>query len=191
MVLISGATSTIMAPVTGQSVAVIIEEGSYLTIKGRTNVNTFRCHYEGNIGQDTIHVRVWPRSDGTMALENAHLSVMVDRFNCGNKVINRDFRKLLRHEQYPSLRLDVLKLHSEPGTSTSSVVASVKFTIGDQENTFRVPVEAVHDDKGVGYRGQKVLDITDFGLAPPRKFLGMVVVDQEVVVDFRLNLRWL
>ena len=39
------------------------------------------------------------------------------------------------------------------------------------------------------YTGKLKLDITDFGLEPPKKLLGLLVVKKEVDIDFRINLK--
>jgi hypothetical protein len=173
-----------------RNVTVIIEPGSYLKINGSTNVNHFSCSYTGEIGQDTMNVGAIQKSNGTITLDRAILNVEVDRFDCGNQVMNKDFRSLLEYEEHPMLRLHILSIAMpEKGQDQHTAMAKVRFTIAGENETYQLPVRLMGEQKANIYRGEKVLDITDFRLTPPRKFLGMIVVDEEVVIDFQLNLR--
>jgi hypothetical protein len=174
-----------------REVTVVIENGSYLKINGYTNVNSFSCSYQGEIGRDTMNVRLTPTREG-LALQHAGLSIEVDRFDCGNQMMNKDFRNLLEYEQHPQLKLNILSLQSTgPENPSCEALAKVQFTIAGTSETYEVPVNILEGTEPTAYCGEKALDITDFDLTPPRKFLGMVVVDKEVSIDFRINLRLL
>lgn len=169
-------------------VTVVIEQGSELEINGSTNVNTFSCHYKGKIGQDTMNVRFTQVEQGTLHLEHARLTVDIAGFDCGNPMMNKDFRGLLEYRQHPHLYLNIIRLklsEATPGTA----LASVRFTIAGEEETYDVPVSINTRAEPDTYSGKKSLDITDFDITPPRKFLGMVIVDKDVSIDFSLNLK--
>lgn len=173
-----------------ENVTVIIEQGSHLEINGSTNVNTFSCHYQGQIGQDTMNVRFTQVDNGTLHLNHARLTVDIGSFDCGNQVMNKDFRNLLEYEHFPHLNLNIISLklsEQKPGKA----LARVSFTIAGEEEVYDVPVNINSASELETYHGEKSLDITDFNLTPPRKFLGMVIVDKEVSIDFRIKLRLL
>lgn len=173
-----------------ENVSVIIENDSYLSIRGSTNVNNFNCSYEGQISNDTVQIGFSRNASGTLLLENASLTVEVTRFDCGNRVMNKDFKELLQYEKHPRINMNVLSLDMLPDTPRSGLI-KVEFTIAGEAKIYRVPINFSTGSEGHVYQGEKKLDITDFDLTPPRKFLGMVVVDEEVIIDFQLNLRLL
>lgn len=171
-----------------ENVTVIIEQGSHLEINGSTNVNKFSCNYKGEIGQDTMKVRFTQADNGTLLLNHARLTVDIASFDCGNQMMNKDFRDLLGYRQHPHLYLKIISLkilEATPGIA----LARVRFTIAGQEEIYDVPVNINSAAEPGVYHGEKILDITDFDLRPPRKFLGMVIVDKQVSIDFRLKLR--
>ena len=178
------------SPAVTENVTVIIEQGSYLKINGSTNVNTFSCHYEGDIGTDTMNIGFQQAADGTLLLQKAKLSVAVARFDCGNQAMNKDFRNLLEYDRHADLNLDILSLQVEnSGTYPPPILARVRFTVAGEEKTYEVPVRMISEPGNTTYLGETCLDITDFKLTPPKKFLGMVIVDEEVTLEFNLNFR--
>jgi hypothetical protein len=170
-----------------ENVTVVIEDGSYLKINGSTNVNTFSCNYQGDISADTLNVNIQQTSNRTLLLKQASLSVEVERFDCGNKMMNKDFRHLLEYDEYANLKLSILSLHISE--ENHQVIAETKITIAGREQMYDVPIDIITAAGSNSYQGKKRLDITDFKLTPPKKFLGMVVVDEQVIIDFNLNLR--
>lgn len=168
-------------------VSIVIEQDSYLKILGTTNVNTFSCGYQGNISTDTLNINV-QRDEDQIWLDDASLSVEVGRFDCGQSGMNKDFRNLLQHEQYPHLKINIMSLSLSTKQAKYEAVAQVSIAIAGEEEFYEVPVKLEAQDGRQYYTGKQVVNIRDFELTPPKKFLGMVVVDEEVVIDFKLNL---
>lgn len=170
-------------------ITLVIEKDSYLKIQGSTNVNSFSCGYRGKISADTLRINMQWNED-MILLDDAALSVEVVRFDCGQSAMNKDFRSLLQHDEYPYLNLNIISLRLAP-QAPYEAVAKVSIEIAGEEGVYEVPVRL---EKGNGeqyYSGKQPVNIRDFGLTPPKKFLGMVVVDEEVVIDFMLNLKQL
>ncbi len=46
-----------------------------------------------------------------------------------------------------------------------------------------------HDDQTVTFKGSKVLQMTDFKIEPPTKFLGLVSVEDVLEVSFEIKMR--
>lgn len=169
-------------------VTIVIEKGSKLKILGTTNVNTFSCGYQGEITTDTLNINML-RDEDSILLDDAAFSVEVAQFDCGQPVMNKDFRNLLQHEQYPYLTIDIMSLSLPHQTQSQyEAIAQVRISIAGEEEMYEVPVRLEEEKGEQYYTGKQAINITDFELAPPKKFLGMIVVDEEVVIDFRLNL---
>lgn len=63
--------------------------------------------------------------------------------------------------------------------------ATVKINIGGKENTYLVPVTIDNTDTN-RFAGKLKLDIRDFGLEPPKKFLGLIVIKEDIEINFNL-----
>ena len=174
-------------------ITVVVEKDSYVSILGKTNVNKFTCAYQGNIPADTVQINVIQK-DNKIQLKNASLSLNVNNFDCGNDVMNKDFKELLKHNEYPKLNINVKNVIPPQSTKNGDVIyglAEVNFTIAGNSKAYEIPVYVTRQNDQRYYVGSYEFDITDFNLTPPTKFLGMVKVDEEVVVDFRINLQLL
>lgn len=187
MISLAFFTKNLVSPVREEKlVSVLIEKDSHLKILGTTNINSFSCAYVGNIAADTITINM-QRTKDKILLDHAQLSVEVDRFDCGNSGMNRDFRELLEYEQFPRMKVSLTSLTLSPQKNYEAI-AKVKIEIAGEVETYSVPVKLEEEKEQTFYAGQRTLNIKDFELTPPKKFLGMIVVDEEVIIDFKLNL---
>jgi len=179
-----------------QEVQVQIDpDSSDLEINGTTNVNSFTCIYKGELPEEHFRINVLP-SDTSKILRGARLKLKVTAFDCGKDRMNKDFYDLLKYEQNPHIYLDVAEFwkskehansqnESEPDYHTQTI-----FTIAG--NTEKYLVDVINNqqksNRSVTASGKHNLDITDFGLTPPKKFLGMIKVDKIVTIEFKLDL---
>lgn len=174
-----------ISPDTYKMVNLRIEDDSYLKIEGTTNINTFNCVYRGQLSHDTLSVNIRRTAD-SLFLDHALLNIEVAKFDCGNAGMNKDFRSLLAYEDHPFLRVKLNKLCIQSNQAYEAM-AMLSIGIAGTSKAYEVPVQLEKTDGKTFYVGQQSLNITDFGITPPRKFLGMVVVDEEVRIDFKLN----
>ena len=81
-----------------------ISKESFIIIHGKTNINTFECNYfdfdfEREYSIDLI------QKNGFYCCEGAVMSVNTCYFDCGNKMMNSDVRKLLKSNEFPHLEI--------------------------------------------------------------------------------------
>jgi hypothetical protein len=178
-------------------ISVVVEDDSYVKILGKTNVNTFSCDYKKEIPKESINVSISQVGD-KLLLENAILKVEVDGFDCGNPLMNKDFQNLLKEDVYPSITIRIKSIEPSDEFLVSSQNAGfsevgyavVEFEIAGVVNEYKVPLNSFNQVINQYFLGQKTINITDFKLSPPRKFMGLVKVDEEISIDFRLNLNF-
>ena len=170
------------------NVTIVIEEESFLQIQGKTNINTFTCEYDEAIPLDTLQVQVI-RSGNELILDNAILRVKVGGFNCGNNMMNKDFKELLRNDTHPMIAIRIKKII--PAQNHTGGIALAEFNIAGEKQEYQIPVN-VSDQQPEGlYSGNKTINISDFNLEPPKKFMGLVKVEEEIMVNFKLNLKFM
>jgi len=174
----------------------IVPDSSSLMIKGNTNVNSFDCMFKGNIRNDSLLVELVP-ADTATTLRGVHLKLRVRHFDCGRSKMNNDFYDLMKADENPYIYMDVArfweaekKSHSTDSSFTNTYNAETIFTLAGVTNTYLVDIASRKTalDNSIEIstvlKGSHQLDITDFGLQPPTKFLGLVKVDKIVTIRF-------
>jgi hypothetical protein len=177
-------------------VSLRLSEQSYFVINGKTNVNSFQCNYSNVLKTGVQEMEAF-YDDGCIYFKNAFFNLNTSAFDCGNKLMNKDFRDLLKADKHPDLeiQLDCIKvgdgssLHTLPVASNArsrinEALVSAHFNIAGQIQDYQFPVEIVQKGKDRMYTGTLVLNIRDFEIDPPKKMMGMIVVDEWIEIDF-------
>jgi len=179
------------------AVTVTIEDNSYLKIHGRTNVNSFSCGYREEIPKDTLSISI-SRMGDKILLSNAEMKVPVKGLDCGNAMMNSDLQALLKQDEHPEIAIRIKSLElserfakaNETGFIDAGY-AVVEFELAGVSKEYRIPIDSYNELIDQYFLGKKTINITDFNLSPPKKFLGLVKVEEEIAIDFRLNLNFL
>lgn len=177
----------IISMLVGQSVAqrhVDISSESRMWIEGSSNVNTFTCTTEVVEGHGVIP------SAGTSDVGTATVvvSVGIETLDCGKQGMTRDLRRALKAAEFPEIRfeLDSATVDADFASSFSHrIVAYGRLTLAGRERSVDVSATA-QPGPNSGYRvtGSIRLQMTDYGIRPPRKALGLIRVKDGIVVHF-------
>ncbi|MDT0689268.1 YceI family protein [Salegentibacter sp. F188] len=158
---------------------------SKLTITGDTNIKSFDCVFDMGYLQKENHIKFITDDPGHIRFKNAILSLNTKGFDCGSAPINRDFHKLIQSDKHPQILIELLEVRLQKAGSANAVV---NITIAGTRKEHTFPVEftagAVSNIKGI-----LMLDIKDFKLEPPKKLFGMIVVKDEIEIDFDLSIQ--
>ncbi|RIA09132.1 YceI-like domain-containing protein [Flavobacteriaceae bacterium MAR_2010_72] len=169
-----------------QKASVLIAPNSELLIKGKTNINTFKCKFNINKIVNPIPL-YYEIVDDKMLFHEAKLVLANTCFDCGSNVINKDFRELLKTDEYPEISLKLKEIHKLP-KSTTSIKAHVQIRIAGKSRTYTVPLE-INNDETICASGVLGLNICDFDLVAPKKALGLIVVSEDIEIQFQLNFK--
>ncbi len=167
---------------TSRNTSVSILPNSKLTITGDTNISDFTCAFDPTMIPSAKKVKVTEKQD-ELLFENAILSLDNTGFDCGSKGINRDFHALIKTEEYPSIFLELKKLKI---MTQKSAIADVLITIAGKKKNYKLPVEII-DGETPQYKGNLSLNINDYNLEPPKKMFGLIVVKEDIDINFNLN----
>jgi len=163
-----------------------VAPGSQVLISGTSNVNKFTCSYEVPGLEVPVHM-VYKENLDEIHFKNANLQLESDCFDCGGKAINKDFKELLQTEKYPWIKLRLLYV-DPPDPDIKKVGVGMEITIAGVSRTYVIELDS--DLRGdIFVDGTLALKLTDFGLEPPKKVLGLIKVDDQVLVDIKLRLR--
>lgn len=146
-------------------------QSNTLIINGKTNVNSFKCT-SGKL--ETLTDYSW--RSGKMP----GFVIPVSGFDCGGKMITSDFRKTLKSDVYPSLNVRFLNL-KKLSADKFQALAEVKL----MGNFHRYTVNFELNGKYL-YASQ-VVKFSDFDLVPPKRMGGMVVVKDDLNLNFILS----
>jgi len=154
---------------------------SELTIKGDTNISEFECVFNTIYLEEFSEV-AYIKSGNNISFKNATLSLKNKGFDCGNKVINKDFHSLLKTKEYPIITMELTKITIDKYQKGK---AFVKITIAGIKREYTFPINVISSPMN-RFIGKLKLDIRDFNLEPPKKMFGLIVIDKEIEIDFNL-----
>ncbi|KJD34892.1 hypothetical protein PW52_13365 [Tamlana sedimentorum] len=162
-----------------------INPESTLVIEGKTNVNQFYCNYNTSLLNHAIPVDFLLLDNRKMVFNNAELKLKNAFFDCGNQIMNKDFRTLLKSKTHPNIYINILEVEKQ---SDKKLSAELKIELAGVSKQFRIPVTIEHTDNKLSVKGNIEIDILQYNLEPPKKLLGMVKVDNTINVLFNLSL---
>jgi hypothetical protein len=163
-----------------KTVEINIKNGSEVVIDGKSNVNRFNCEYTTVISQGTKEI-TYNIFDDTYLLKNASLKLDTKAFDCGGRMINKDFNKLMQTDDHPNI---LIKLHHiKAKNDTFKITADIH--IAGKKNTYIF--EMCHNE-GDNYTGALSLNIEDFDMEAPHKLLGAIKVHPEIDINFDLDM---
>lgn len=168
------------------STSVLITSQSELHIKGTSNVTDFKCQYNIQNLDEPIRIH-FEKLNNVIKFERSVLILENAGFDCGGKGINRDFHGLLKSDEYPKiiLRLKQIKLNPHKEHTADALV---EIEIAGLTHSYHMETE-FHKEKDWHISGQLKLNITDFDLKAPKKMLGLVVVSEDIHINFDLIIK--
>lgn len=160
-----------------------ITNKSEVSIKGKSNVNSFECKYDSDFIENDLQISI-TRNNNKILLEGAKLSIKSTGFDCAHKMITKDFKSILKADEYPHIVINVKEIN----TAKENITAKLNVKIAGVEKEYLVPV--IFNSNTNNVKGLLKLNIKDFKLKSPKKLLGMVVVNDNVDINFNLFLQY-
>lgn len=143
-----------------------------IEINGWTNINTFKCSNPKFKNSGIVF--------SLTKNQLPNINVSVDDFDCKNKIMTADFRKVLQSDQYPNLTIRFLDFQKTHSNKFEAVVEVKMMTVSRKYN-----IEFAHYNKSL--IGNKRLKFSEFKIVPPKKMGGMVYVKDELDLVFSLE----
>lgn len=169
-----------------EETAVRIKDSSSLNIIGQTNVHTFTCKYDITELTDPVTIDYTSHEKGAIVFETAVLRLLNKNFDCGGRGINNDFNKLLQTPKYPEVILDLEKIVPHPHIA-NNYIAGLSLTIAGKTRNYDLFLKVVPEND-LEIKGVMEINLHDFNLEPPQKALGMIKVQDNLVIEFLLDL---
>ena len=151
------------------SIIKLSAQENFVKINGSTNVNTFQC----------INSKFKSESYSFSEKNLPNIILKVTDFDCGNKMMTKDFQKILNAEKYPEMTIKFLNFTR----NQKKFLAVVEVKMMNQSRKYNVEFN-LENNKMVGRKNVK---FSDFNITPPKKMGGMVVVKDDLDLTFSLS----
>ncbi len=120
---------------------------------------------------------------------SADVQVPIASLHSGRSGLDKNMRKALRADRYPTIQIHVGGYTVHPGTGdTLDVSAEGRLTIGGEERPVTLRAHAYRGADGVWIDGTQTLRMSEFKVSPPRMLLGTMRVNDPVTVHWHVLL---
>lgn len=165
--------------------------GTTLTIAGTSTVRSWSCQATG-FAMTPRPVRGFEAGvlNNEKALETVTVTFPVAAIECGNETMDGHLRKALRGEEHPEITYSMATYELREADGGVAVEAEGLLTIAGQERPITMAVTVLPDDAGgIRVKGEQEIDMTDWGVKPPKLMLGTLKVGEKVTVTFDMPLK--
>ncbi len=156
---------------------------NFIKIEGSTNINHF--HFE-QVFTNKEHIIKAQKNAG----EVIRLKIPARDFKPSNPMMYNDFLELIKASEYPYINITIFMDETRlPAGPEKIVTPKIRVGLAGETSTYEIPGET-HKCKtnATHIQGKIKINLQDFNLEPPTKFMGMVKVNNEVFINFGLTL---
>ena len=168
----------------------VITKGCSIKVGGSTNINKFSCVIANYNRPDTL---TFYRGNTSESLKiSGSLKLDVQNFDCFNRVMTSDLRNTLKAREYPKLIIRFLSLSKYPDDDKkeNAVKGDVSIELAGVTKHFNIDYKLISNrNNSFAVIGTRQINFSDFNIVPPRKIGGMIKTNNELNVEFRLNVK--
>lgn len=143
-------------------------------LTGKTNINTFKCLNTKIKKSEPISIA------SVCSTAKPVVSIPVASFDCGSKIINKEFQKTLQSTKYPFITIKFISVEQ---------IAKNRFAgwleVKMMNNSKRYSVDFTQN--GNQLAGKKDVYFSDFNIVPPKSMGGMLVTHDRLDLFFNLE----
>lgn len=151
----------------------ILAQENFVKINGSTNVSSFQfinSKFKNDRGAYSFSEKNLP-----------NIILKVSDFDCKNKIMVKDFQKILNSEKYPEMTIRFISLTKDQ----KNFLAVVEVKMMNKSKRYNVRFEMENNQ----LTGRKNLKFSDFNIIPPKKMGGMIVVKDDLDLILSLATR--
>ena len=153
------------------------QSGSRVWVSGTSTVRSWRC--------ESTQVTGSAQAAGTeltqVAQSSGEITIPLSALDCRNGTMNGHMRTALKAAQNPTLRF---RATSVAVTSQGAVRMTGPLTIAGQSREVTITGTAARENGRLRVTGSKQINMTDFGVTPPRLMAGTMRVNPAVTIGF-------
>lgn len=168
----------------------VVESSSRLNIEGSSNISGFKCDMTEYLKNDTLCYST-VEAGNRLNFVNSCVTININSFDCHQRYITSDFKKTLKADQNPLLKIHFLSIDDfKPVYGRQMVNSVIEISLAGVVKRMHVGfnVKTINNSQ-IQLFGDKDLLFSDFGLKPPRKLAGLIKINEEIKVHFQLMLK--
>ncbi len=163
-----------------------VANNSSLNIEGRSNLSSFCCQVTKYLETDTMQF-VKNETTRQFVFTNSCLTIDINNFDCHQRIITNDFRKTLKADQNPFLKIQFISLDAFDVRNQQTVKGKVEILLAGQVKCTTIDFKTNATNTGlIQMNGTKTLLFSEFNLHPPKKMAGIIKIKKEIRVNFQL-----
>jgi polyisoprenoid-binding protein YceI len=159
------------------AVPLSFQSGSRVWVSGTSTVRSWRC--------ESTQVSGSAQAAGTELTQVAgsagEITIPLSSLDCRNGTMNGHMRNALKAAQNPTLRF---RATSVAVTSEGAVRMTGPLTIAGQAREVTITGTAARENGRLRVTGTRQIDMTEYGVTPPRLMAGTMRVNPTVTVGF-------
>lgn len=162
----------------GSSSYLVVQKKN-ISVRGNTSVGSFDCKFEKQ-KRDTLFLSSSGHS------KPYQFNIPVEVFQCGNFLLNKDFQKTLKANEFPDISVGVKNIKKNP---MGEICGDLQLTIAGKTNKMGlIHFNKIKKGKETKLSSEITLLISDFDLTPPKRFGGLIQADDIMFIDVELVL---
>ena len=161
-------------------------------VTGSSNIRNFTCRATSvNVSAEAAPEEFdRTKSDGLPAVRSGALMVPVRSLDCGIGLQNAHLFETLGATEHPTISFTLADYVVERDQPAGSVRMQGILRIAGTERTVVLHGNVFRNQAGQFIlRGEREIDVRDFGIKPPRRFLGLLRVRNDVTVHFEVAVK--
>jgi len=170
------------------TITVDIQNESYLTLVGSTNIASFLLIQKGDKITNKKFIIPVTLNKGQVNFGQNQLALSVQSFSSDNPIAYHDFMQLLKVKQFPQLFVQLQNMTLLPADNKTITTlngnAGIKITITGVTKNYEIPFSSSRTGDIITVEGTHKFSIRDFGLVPPTKLMGLVRTSEIVDIKF-------
>lgn len=167
----------------------VISKSCSLKVAGSTNINKFNCEITNYYRPDTLTIQNFG-NNGNVKI-SGKMELNVNNFDCHNPVMTADLRKTLKVKTFPHVIINFVSLDQYPDFKDRSgqIRGKVNIELAGITKQFDVNYKFLSSaHNSLVLVGTRNVNFSDFKIVPPRKLGGMIETNNELGIEFCLQL---
>ena len=154
-----------------------------IVIMGETNINKFQLFLDSKTNNEV--------KDIVGIYENSTIifTIPIERLNCKNQIILYDFHNLVNADQHPSvtIKIDIEQFYRHINERKESEPTVLEVSLSGQTRKIKTNNSSIkHMSGSKTLTGNANIYLSDFLLEPPKKFMGLVRLNNKVNINFKI-----
>ncbi|MBC6491407.1 hypothetical protein ACFSQD_13410 [Flavihumibacter stibioxidans] len=166
----------------------IIDRNSVFTIEGKSNVAPFRCQTTEYLNNDTITLFRNENPNAPYSFSGG-LKILIRWFDCEQQVMTREMWRTLKEKEKPEMKINLISI-TRFNQHSQKAMGLVDIELAGVTKRCEILFE-VHNGqpKLLSFSGTRQMCFADFKLKPPNKLAGLIKVEENLMVRFKINMK--